>query len=95
MEKTLKKDIYIYIYKLNHFAVQLKLIQHCKSITLQLKKLNCKGWNSKMIIQITILNVELFPIMKVMILLENGYVFISISQVKTLIPEKLKKGNKF
>lgn len=48
-----------------------------------------------MIIQITILNVELFPIMKVMILLENGYVFISISQVKTLIPEKLKKGNKF
>ena len=34
----MKKDIYIYIYiKLNHFAVYLKLAQHCKSTILQLK----------------------------------------------------------
>ena len=38
----MKKNIYIYIYiyiyiKLNHFAVDLKLTQHCKSTILQLK----------------------------------------------------------
>ena len=34
MEKSLKKNIYTYIYIdicLNHFAVHLKLTQHCKS----------------------------------------------------------------
>ena len=38
MEKNLKKKkIYIYVY-LNHFAVHLKLTQHCKSTILSLKK---------------------------------------------------------
>ena len=48
MENNLKKMyIYIYIYahthiciKLNHFAVHLKLTQHCKPTILQLKKQN-------------------------------------------------------
>ena len=45
MEKNLEKDkcvcvcIYIYIYTyMNHFAVHLRLTQHCKSTVLQLKK---------------------------------------------------------
>ena len=47
MEENLKKkiriytDIYVCIYMyiyLNHFAVHLKLTEHCKSATLQLKK---------------------------------------------------------
>ena len=33
-----KEWIYVYV-KLNHFAVHLKLIQHCKSTILQYKKL--------------------------------------------------------
>ena len=33
-----KEYTYIYIYKLHHFAVHLKLSQHCKSTILQLKK---------------------------------------------------------
>ena len=34
--------MYIHIYvQLNHSAVHLKLIQHCKSTIFQLKKLNC------------------------------------------------------
>ena len=41
MEKNLKKYIYIY---LNHFAVHLKLTQHCKSTILQ-KKAICFGKN--------------------------------------------------
>ena len=50
MEKNLKKNIYTHIYtyiyiyiyiyiKLNHFAVHLKLTQHCKSTILQYKKI--------------------------------------------------------
>ena len=36
MEKNIYIYIYIYIYiKLNHFAVQWKLIQHCKSFIFQ------------------------------------------------------------
>ena len=35
MEDNLKKYIYI---SLNHFAVHLKLTQHCKSTILQFKK---------------------------------------------------------
>ena len=36
MEKTMKKNIYIYIYiYLNHFAGYLTLTQHCKSTILQ------------------------------------------------------------
>ena len=37
MEKNLKKNTYIYV-SLNHFAVHLKLAQHCKLTTLQFKK---------------------------------------------------------
>ena len=33
----MKKNIYMYIH-LNHFVVQQKLTQHCKSTILQLKK---------------------------------------------------------
>ena len=36
----MKKYIYI---KLNHFAVQQKLTQHCKSTILQLKNNNISG----------------------------------------------------
>ena len=36
-EKNLKKYTFICVH-LNHFAVHLKLIQHCKSAKLQLKK---------------------------------------------------------
>ena len=32
-----KECVYIYIYILNHFAIQHKLTQHCKSTKLQLK----------------------------------------------------------
>ena len=39
MEKNIEKNVYIYV-KLNHFAVQQKLIQHCKSAICQLKKKN-------------------------------------------------------
>ena len=43
MEKNMKKNVCVYTYiyilkKPNHFAVHLKLIQHCKSTILQLKK---------------------------------------------------------
>ena len=38
MEKIMKKEKKIYIYKLNHFAVHQKLTQHCKSTILQLKE---------------------------------------------------------
>ena len=42
MEKNVKKNVYVYtyicvcvyVYIINHFAVQQKLIQHCKSIKL-------------------------------------------------------------
>ena len=37
IEKNMKKEFYIYIYS-NHFAVHLKLTQHCKSPILQFKK---------------------------------------------------------
>ena len=37
MENNLKKNIYIYIY-LNHFAVLLKLTQHCKLTIFQFRK---------------------------------------------------------
>ena len=35
MEKILKENTHIYIYKPNHVAVHLKLTQHCKLTTLQ------------------------------------------------------------
>ena len=41
MENNLKKNIYMYMYKLNHFGVYLKLI-HFKSTTLQFKYLQKK-----------------------------------------------------
>ena len=47
MEKNLKKYVYIHIYKLNHFALHLKLTQHCKSTILHffrkgvLPSMNC------------------------------------------------------
>ena len=37
IEKSLKKCIYVYV-NLNYFPLHLKLMQHCKSILLQLKK---------------------------------------------------------
>ena len=33
--KNMKKNVCIYVYKLNHFSVHQKLIQHCKSTILQ------------------------------------------------------------
>ena len=39
MEKNLKKNIHI---KLNHVALYLKLIQHCKSTVLPFKKKRMK-----------------------------------------------------
>ena len=38
MEKNLKKNMYIIYLSMNHFAVYLKLTQHCKLTILQLKK---------------------------------------------------------
>ena len=45
MEKNLKKCIFLYIF-LNHFAVHLKLTQHCKSTILQFKKRRRGGFSS-------------------------------------------------
>ena len=36
MEDNIRKGMYIYV-RLGHFAVQQKLVQHCKSTILQLK----------------------------------------------------------
>ena len=42
MGKESEKEYIIHIHKLNHFAVHLKLTQHCKSTILQFKKkVNC------------------------------------------------------
>ena len=48
MEKNLKKKMYVYAHphphaELNHFAVRLKLTQHCMSTALQLKKTHSSG----------------------------------------------------
>ena len=57
MEKESEKDrIYVYVY-LNHFAVYLKLTQHCKSTMIQYKiktefkilKIKCKKKKKKRI----------------------------------------------
>ena len=50
MEKNLKKNlcmyVYIHIYKLNHFAVPLKLTQHCELIIIQHKTETAVGTES-------------------------------------------------
>ena len=58
MEENTKKNVCVYVciyinIKLNHFAVQQKLTQHCKSTILQFKKIKKKRVNRNLLIRIS------------------------------------------